>query len=147
MPVAGPGQIAPKWPNDILLEGDKLAGILIETAWSTEDASAVVIGIGTNVKGADELAAKIGALNAGSRTQVRGTAPTALQRALPNANLTDTLAAELNALEPRLAALWRGRICAVSGALEHNACIRRHHEVVLLEQGAENHTRRRCGRR
>ena len=64
LPVAGPGQIALKWPNDVLLEGDKLAGILIETAWSTDDASAVVIGIGTNVKGADELAAKVGALNA-----------------------------------------------------------------------------------
>ncbi len=46
LPVAGPGQIALKWPNDVLLEGDKLAGILIETAWSTDDASAVVIGIG-----------------------------------------------------------------------------------------------------
>src|SRR6202012_3651680 len=100
LPVAGPGQIALKWPNDVLLEGDKLAGILIETAWSTDDASAVVIGIGTTVKGADELAAKVGALTAGVPPQARGTAPTALQRALPNANLTDTLAAELNALEP-----------------------------------------------
>src|SRR6202012_2660443 len=64
LPVAGPGQIALKWPNDVLLEGDKLAGILIETAWSTDDASAVVIGIGTNVKGADELAAKVAELSA-----------------------------------------------------------------------------------
>ncbi|NPT44770.1 biotin--[acetyl-CoA-carboxylase] ligase, partial [Paraburkholderia sp. 1N] len=40
LPVAGPGQIALKWPNDVLLEGDKLAGILIETAWNTDDASA-----------------------------------------------------------------------------------------------------------
>jgi BirA family biotin operon repressor/biotin-[acetyl-CoA-carboxylase] ligase len=102
LPVAGPGQIALKWPNDVLLEGDKLAGILIETAWSTDYASAVVIGIGTNVKGADELAAKVGALNTDVPPQARGTVPTALSRALPTANLTDTLAAELNALEPAL---------------------------------------------
>ncbi|MGF6296183.1 biotin-(acetyl-CoA carboxylase) ligase [Paraburkholderia youngii] len=120
----------------MLLEGDKLAGILIETAWSTDDASAVVIGIGTNVKGADELAAKVGALNAEVSPQARGTVPTALQRALPNANLTDTLAAELNALEPMLQrfgaegfapfqARWNG-VHAYAGR-----------DVVLLEQGQE----------
>src|ERR1700743_2904916 len=102
LPVAGPGQIALKWPNDVLLEGDKLAGILIDTAWSTADAGAVLTAIGTNVKGAEELAAKVGALNAGVPAQARGAAPTALSRALPTANLTDTLAAELNALEPAL---------------------------------------------
>ncbi|WEY38994.1 biotin--[acetyl-CoA-carboxylase] ligase [Paraburkholderia sp. SUR17] len=136
LPVAGPGQIALKWPNDVLLEGDKLAGILIETAWSTEDASAVVIGIGTNVKGADELAAKVGELNAGAPAQVRGTAPTALARALPNANLTDTLAAELNALEPALQRF------AASGFAPFqprwNAChAYAGREVMLIEQGVE----------
>ncbi|MFM0648808.1 biotin--[acetyl-CoA-carboxylase] ligase [Paraburkholderia bryophila] len=136
LPVAGPGQIALKWPNDVLLEGDKLAGILIETAWSTDYASAVVIGIGTNVKGADELAAKVGALNADVPPQARGTVPTALQRALPNANLTDTLAAELNALEPALQrfgaegfAPFQARWNAVHAYAGR--------EVVLLEQGQE----------
>ncbi len=136
LPVAGPGQIALKWPNDVLLEGDKLAGILIETAWSTDNASAVVIGIGTNVKGADELAAKVDALNAGTPPQARGTMPTALQRALPNANLTDTLAAELNALEPALQrfgaegfAPFQARWNAVHAYAGR--------EVVLLEQGEE----------
>lgn len=136
LPVAGPGQIALKWPNDVLLEGDKLAGILIETAWSTEDASAVVIGIGTNVKGADELAAKVGELNAGAPAQVRGATPTALARALPNANLTDTLAAELNALEPALQRF------AASGFAPFqprwNAChAYAGREVMLIEQGVE----------
>jgi BirA family biotin operon repressor/biotin-[acetyl-CoA-carboxylase] ligase len=136
LPVAGPGQIALKWPNDVLLEGDKLAGILIETAWSTDYASAVVIGIGTNVKGADELAAKVGALNADAPPQARGTVPTALQRALPNANLTDTLAAELNALEPVL------RRFGAEGFAPFQARWNAVHayagrEVVLLEQGEE----------
>jgi BirA family transcriptional regulator, biotin operon repressor / biotin---[acetyl-CoA-carboxylase] ligase len=136
LPVAGPGQIALKWPNDVLLEGDKLAGILIETAWSTEYASAVVIGIGTNVKGADELAAKVGALNADVPAQARGTVPTALSRALPNANLTDTLAAELNALEPALKRF--GAEGFEPFQPRWNAChAYAGREVVLFEQGVE----------
>jgi BirA family transcriptional regulator, biotin operon repressor / biotin---[acetyl-CoA-carboxylase] ligase len=136
LPVAGPGQIALKWPNDVLLEGDKLAGILIETAWSTEYASAVVIGIGTNVKGADELAAKVGALNADVPPQARGTTPTALSRALPNANLTDTLAAELNALEAVLKRFGAEGFAPFQP--RWNAChAYAGREVVLLEQGVE----------
>jgi len=38
-----------KWPNDILLDGKKTAGILIETVWSGEDVDSLVIGMGINV--------------------------------------------------------------------------------------------------
>lgn len=38
-----------KWPNDILLDGKKAAGILVETVWSGEDADSLVIGMGINV--------------------------------------------------------------------------------------------------
>ena len=38
-----------KWPNDILLNQRKLAGILIEAIWVEEEVSAVVIGVGINV--------------------------------------------------------------------------------------------------
>jgi BirA family biotin operon repressor/biotin-[acetyl-CoA-carboxylase] ligase len=42
-----------KWPNDILINGRKVCGILIESVWSGEDVDCVVIGIGVNVsKGA-----------------------------------------------------------------------------------------------
>jgi len=42
-----------KWPNDILLNGHKVAGILIELVWSGEEVDCVVVGIGVNVtKGA-----------------------------------------------------------------------------------------------
>jgi BirA family biotin operon repressor/biotin-[acetyl-CoA-carboxylase] ligase len=88
------------------------------------------------VKGADELAAKVGALNANVPAQARGTVPTALQHALPNANLTDTLAAELNALEPALQrfgaegfAPFQARWNAVHAYAGR--------EVVLLEQDRE----------
>ncbi|MES2933487.1 MAG: biotin--[acetyl-CoA-carboxylase] ligase [Pseudomonadota bacterium] len=51
-----------KWPNDVLKEGDKLAGILIETALDKTDRSSVwtVIGIGINLAQAQQLSEKIG---------------------------------------------------------------------------------------
>lgn len=42
-----------KWPNDVLLHGRKVGGILVESVWSGEDVDGLVIGIGMNVlKGA-----------------------------------------------------------------------------------------------
>lgn len=42
-----------KWPNDILLNGRKLAGILIEAIWIEEEVQSLVIGMGVNIsKGA-----------------------------------------------------------------------------------------------
>ena len=38
-----------KWPNDILLNHRKIAGVLIELVWAGEDVQCVVIGIGLNV--------------------------------------------------------------------------------------------------
>lgn len=48
--LADPASLMLKWPNDLLLDGAKLAGILLETAreW-------VVIGIGVNLASAPEL--------------------------------------------------------------------------------------------
>jgi BirA family biotin operon repressor/biotin-[acetyl-CoA-carboxylase] ligase len=38
-----------KWPNDVLLEGRKTAGILAEMAWSGEQAGSLILGVGINV--------------------------------------------------------------------------------------------------
>ena len=38
-----------KWPNDILLNRRKVAGVLIELVWSGEDVEDVVIGVGVNI--------------------------------------------------------------------------------------------------
>ena len=43
-----PAQI--KWPNDILLDSKKAAGILVETVWSGDEADSLVIGMGINVE-------------------------------------------------------------------------------------------------
>jgi BirA family biotin operon repressor/biotin-[acetyl-CoA-carboxylase] ligase len=38
-----------KWPNDVLIRGRKVCGILVESVWSGEDVDCVVIGVGVNV--------------------------------------------------------------------------------------------------
>jgi BirA family transcriptional regulator, biotin operon repressor / biotin---[acetyl-CoA-carboxylase] ligase len=38
-----------KWPNDVLIRGRKVCGVLTEAVWSGEDVECVVIGIGVNV--------------------------------------------------------------------------------------------------
>jgi BirA family biotin operon repressor/biotin-[acetyl-CoA-carboxylase] ligase len=38
-----------KWPNDVLLTGRKVAGVLAETHWTGDQLTAVVLGIGINV--------------------------------------------------------------------------------------------------
>ncbi len=39
-----------KWPNDVLLEGRKVCGILVEAAWVGEKVEHMVLGIGINVR-------------------------------------------------------------------------------------------------
>ena len=39
-----------KWPNDILVNGRKLVGILTEMSGSMEEISYIIMGIGVNVK-------------------------------------------------------------------------------------------------
>jgi BirA family biotin operon repressor/biotin-[acetyl-CoA-carboxylase] ligase len=43
-----------KWPNDILLQESKLAGILVEIATSGNNVSTVIIGIGLNYRRGEE---------------------------------------------------------------------------------------------
>lgn len=49
----GAGGIVLKWPNDILLGGNKLGGILTELATCAFGATSAVIGIGLNLRRAD----------------------------------------------------------------------------------------------
>jgi BirA family biotin operon repressor/biotin-[acetyl-CoA-carboxylase] ligase len=38
-----------KWPNDVLLDDKKVAGVLVETQWTGEQPGAVILGLGINV--------------------------------------------------------------------------------------------------
>jgi BirA family biotin operon repressor/biotin-[acetyl-CoA-carboxylase] ligase len=53
-------QVGLKWPNDVLKDGDKLAGILIETQTAPAGGVWAVIGIGLNLIMPDELEAQVG---------------------------------------------------------------------------------------
>jgi BirA family biotin operon repressor/biotin-[acetyl-CoA-carboxylase] ligase len=39
-----------KWPNDVLLSGQKVAGILVESSWMGTELEALVLGMGVNVR-------------------------------------------------------------------------------------------------
>jgi BirA family biotin operon repressor/biotin-[acetyl-CoA-carboxylase] ligase len=49
-----------KWPNDVLKDGDKLAGILVETQVAPDGAAWTIVGIGLNLVMPDALEEKIG---------------------------------------------------------------------------------------
>ncbi len=45
-----PDQVSLKWPNDVLLAGRKVAGVLSEAIWQGDRLEAVILGIGLNVR-------------------------------------------------------------------------------------------------
>ena len=42
-------KVSIKWPNDILINGSKIAGVLIENQWKNEKLFSSIIEIGLNV--------------------------------------------------------------------------------------------------
>ncbi len=58
-------QVQLKWPNDVLKDGDKLAGILIETQSAPGGGTWCVIGIGLNLLMPDKMEAQLGRSAAG----------------------------------------------------------------------------------
>jgi BirA family biotin operon repressor/biotin-[acetyl-CoA-carboxylase] ligase len=39
-----------KWPNDVLVQGRKISGILVESVWTAEELDCQVIGMGINIR-------------------------------------------------------------------------------------------------
>ncbi|MGI4719133.1 MAG: biotin--[acetyl-CoA-carboxylase] ligase [Janthinobacterium lividum] len=79
-------QIQLKWPNDVLKDGDKLAGILIETQSAPGGGIWAVIGIGLNLIMPDEVEARLGRSAAGAPWLAR------MERDVLMAALLDALA-------------------------------------------------------
>lgn len=57
---SGLASVQLKWPNDILLGGAKLAGVLIELTGDMQGPASAVIGVGLNVGHADGIALSLG---------------------------------------------------------------------------------------
>jgi BirA family biotin operon repressor/biotin-[acetyl-CoA-carboxylase] ligase len=66
----GLGKVALKWPNDILADDKKLAGILIELRAESDGPACVIIGIGVNVALGSALLQKIGEMGGASATDL-----------------------------------------------------------------------------
>jgi BirA family transcriptional regulator, biotin operon repressor / biotin---[acetyl-CoA-carboxylase] ligase len=45
-----PGPVQVKWPNDLLVDGLKLAGVLIEARWRGAAVDWVIVGVGVNLR-------------------------------------------------------------------------------------------------
>ncbi|MBL8612989.1 MAG: biotin--[acetyl-CoA-carboxylase] ligase [Myxococcales bacterium] len=51
--VVGEGEVKVKWPNDVLVRGKKIAGVLVESTVVGSRVDAVIVGIGVNVLSRD----------------------------------------------------------------------------------------------
>lgn len=91
-----PARFSMKWPNDVLLDGAKLAGILLETC-GVPDRPALAIGFGVNLAAAPEP----------ETLEPGAMAPVALREA---SGLAVTPEAFLDLLAPAVAH-WEARLC------------------------------------
>jgi BirA family biotin operon repressor/biotin-[acetyl-CoA-carboxylase] ligase len=90
-----------KWPNDIVSNGKKLAGILIELQGDMDGASAAVIGIGLNLRVSEEMRRAIAQPAAGLQELLDTEVPRDVVLATLLRHLADVLAIfERNGFEP-----------------------------------------------
>jgi len=124
-------QVRLKWPNDVLKDGDKLAGILIETQSALGGGVWAVVGIGLNLIMPDEVEAQLGRSAAGAPWLAR------MERDELMAALLDALAAGLR----QFASHGFGAFCA-RWNLRHAW---QGETVVILDNGAVLHEGRAAG--
>jgi len=97
--VAPDARILVRWPNDVVTErGEKLAGLLVETALEDGRLTEVVIGIGINVNWRRES----------MPAEIRAAASSLADLAGHEIDRVDLLAVLLDGLDAELAALERG---------------------------------------
>lgn len=110
-----------KWPNDIVVDGQKLAGVLIELSGDMLGPSAAVIGVGINLQGGDEL------------SQTVGQAVTDLSTHLGHVNRNEVFMALLMALDEVLARFEHAGFAAFREAW--NMCHAYHERTVDVLTG------------
>ncbi|WP_374046070.1 biotin--[acetyl-CoA-carboxylase] ligase [Massilia sp. R2A-15] len=98
-----------KWPNDVLKDGEKLAGILIETQGAPDGGTWAVIGIGLNLQMPADLETRIGRAVATAPWLAR------MDRNVLMAALLDALAAAMNQFEQAGFGAFRARWDALHG--------------------------------
>ncbi|AEA44646.1 biotin--[acetyl-CoA-carboxylase] ligase [Fluviicola taffensis] len=76
-------KVSIKWPNDIFIENQKIAGILIETNWKNGRVEGAIVGIGINISPVQSV------LHATSLEEISGKSPETL-------NVLDFLSRYLN---------------------------------------------------
>jgi BirA family biotin operon repressor/biotin-[acetyl-CoA-carboxylase] ligase len=111
-----------KWPNDLLKDGDKLAGILIETQGAPGGGTWAVIGIGLNLLMPGEIEERIGRPVATAPWLAR------MDRDALMAALLDKLAAAMDEFEARGFGAFRARWDALHAW--------RGRQVAIIDQGA-----------
>lgn len=112
--VPGSRSVRVKWPNDVLIDGAKVAGILLESQIEAGRVAAVVVGIGLNVA-MRELPAEL-----------RGIATSLALAGDPSPSREEVLASLLAALEARTAVHAReGLFPALAELREHDALLGR----------------------
>jgi BirA family biotin operon repressor/biotin-[acetyl-CoA-carboxylase] ligase len=94
----GVSRAALKWPNDIVVDGAKLGGILVETK-SLNGAIKAVIGVGINLRGAAGLRTRLRRQVAALEQFVTRLDPEHLARAIGDSLLTSLAAFEARGLD------------------------------------------------
>lgn len=95
-----PSPICVKWPNDLLVDGRKLAGILIEARWRDARPDWVCIGIGVNLIAPADLGTAL--VDANPFDVLAETVPAVRRAAFAEGALSDAERAELGSRDVAL---------------------------------------------
>jgi BirA family biotin operon repressor/biotin-[acetyl-CoA-carboxylase] ligase len=112
-----------KWPNDILVDDEKLAGVLIELSGDMLGPSTAVIGLGINLRGG------------GALTQLLGQQVTDLARHLGHVDRNEVFLALLHALDVGLEVFEREGFAAFREDWDAYHAYRQRTVAVLTGQG------------
>ena len=112
-----------KWPNDVLLNGKKVAGILVESSWMGERLDAFVLGMGVNV--------------------LRNSVPPADQLLFPATSLETELGRQIDRIELLRAILtgvlkWRPQLGSDDFLKAWNEKLAFRGQQVQVEEGSED---------